>query len=158
MFERMEIAESIYEGVVEISYKKPTGESALQWNFYEKGESAGKRRKRHVDIPTGKSKTCLIHGPGNSSEECKVLGDFVTKYANSRPTKEYGKIPLPRKKVNKQQENNAIVKNEVDEILLTKKVNATNHEAPEFLDSDYDENDLYQVDKMSLKETREKLD
>ena len=31
-----------------------------------------------------------------------------------------------------------------------KKVSATDHEAPEFLEYDYDANDLYQVDKMSL--------
>ena len=39
----------------------------------------------------------------------------------------------------------------VDEILLneTQKLSAA-REVPEFLDSDCDENDLYQVDKMSL--------
>ena len=66
MFDRMEISESIYEGVVEPSYKKPTRadyncaghvsqkrvESASSWTRPEKGESAGKRRKRHVNIPT----------------------------------------------------------------------------------------------------------
>ena len=43
----------------------------------------------------------------------------------------------------------------MDEILLneTKKVSAA-REAQEFLDSDYDANDLYQVDKMSLEETK----
>ena len=46
----------------------------------------------------------------------------------------------------------------MDEILLTQKVSAKNHEAPEFLDSDYDAKNLYQVDKMSLEETKEKLD
>ena len=46
----------------------------------------------------------------------------------------------------------------MDEILLTQKVSAKNHEAPEFLDSDYDANDLYEVDKTSLEETKEKLD
>ena len=111
MFERMEITESIYEGVVETYYKKPTqadanrsgqsrkkrGEDSSSWNFPEKVESAGKRRKRHVDSLMGKSKNCLIHGPGNSSEECKVLGEFGTKYANSRPTKDRGSIPVPRK-------------------------------------------------------------
>ena len=30
------------------------------------------------------------------------------------------------------------------------KVSAKNHEVPEFMDSDYDANNLYQVDKMSL--------
>ena len=43
----------------------------------------------------------------------------------------------------------------VDEILLneTQKVSAA-REAPEILDSDYDENDLYQVEKMCLEETK----
>ena len=81
MFERMEITESIYKGVVEPPYKKttwensnPTGhrrkkreKSASSWTHPKKGESAGKRKKKHVDFPTGKSKTCLIHSPGNSS-------------------------------------------------------------------------------------------
>ena len=46
----------------------------------------------------------------------------------------------------------------MDGILLTQKVNATNHEAPEFLDSDYNANGLYKVDNMSLEETKENLD
>ena len=32
-----------------------------------------------------------------------------------------------------------------------------NHEAPGFLESEYDEKDLYQVENMSLDETKEKL-
>ena len=112
----------------------------MLWTRPEKGESAGKRIKRHVDIPTGKSKTCLIHIPGYSSEECKVLGDFGTKYANSRPTKDRSNSPVPRMGITRQQENNTIVNNSVDEILLTKKLSATNHESPEFLDSDFDAN------------------
>ena len=68
MFEPMEIAESIYEVVVEPSYKKPTradtnpavhsrqkrGEADLSWTCPKKGESAGKCRQRHVDSLTGK--------------------------------------------------------------------------------------------------------
>ena len=68
MFEHMEISESIYEGIVEPSYKKPTradanrsghirqkrGEPDSSWTRPDKGESAGKRRKRHVDSPAGK--------------------------------------------------------------------------------------------------------
>ena len=38
-----------------------------------------------------------------------------------------------------------------------KKVSAVNHEAPEFLESDYNDNNLYQVENMSLSETKEKL-
>ena len=47
----------------------------------------------------------------------------------------------------------------VDEILPyeTPKVSAA-REVPEFLDSYYDKNDLYQVEKMSLEETKEKLE
>ena len=74
MFERMEISESIYKGVVEPSYKKPTqadanraghsrhkrGESSWSCTCPKKGESSGKRRKRHVDSLTGKSKN-LFH-------------------------------------------------------------------------------------------------
>ena len=41
-----------------------------------------------------------------------------------------------------QQEKNAIVNNAVGEILITQKVSATNDEAPEFLDSYYNDNDL----------------
>ena len=46
----------------------------------------------------------------------------------------------------------------MDEIRLTQKVYATNHEAPEFLDSDYDANNLYKVEKMSFEGTKENLD
>ena len=124
---------------------KKRGEAVLSWTCPDKDESDGKRRKSYVDSPTGKSKTCLIHVPVHSSEECKDLGDFVTKYANSRPTKDHGNSPVPRETINRHQENNSIINNSVDEILLTQKVSATNHEAPEFLDSNYDSNDLYEV-------------
>ena len=82
MFERMEISESINEGVVEPSYKKPTRtepnrynhsmhdrrEASLSWTFTEKCAITGKCRKIHVDILIGRSKTCLIHVPGHSSD------------------------------------------------------------------------------------------
>ena len=68
MFERMEIAKSIYKVVVEPSYKNPTredanraghisqnrGEAASSWTFPEKGESAVKHIIRRPDRPTGK--------------------------------------------------------------------------------------------------------
>ena len=68
MFERMEMDESIHEGVVEPSYKKSTwadanpsghsrkkiGEAASSWTHPDKGESAGKHRKRYLDSPTVK--------------------------------------------------------------------------------------------------------
>ena len=46
--------------------------------------------------------TCLIHGPGNSSDECKVLGDFGSRYSKSRPTKDHGHDPSTKNKVNRQ--------------------------------------------------------
>ena len=80
------------------------------------------------------------------------MGNSTTNYANSRPTKDRRSSPVPRGKNKRQQENNGIVNIAVDEILLneTQTVSATNHEAPEFLEYDYDVNDLYQVDNMSL--------
>ena len=38
--------------------------------------------------------------------------------------------------------------------MLTQKVSAINHEAPEFLDSDYDAKYLYKVEKLILEETK----
>ena len=46
----------------------------------------------------------------------------------------------------------------MNEIPLTQKVSATNNEAPEFLDSDYDANYLYEVDRMILEDTKENID
>ena len=70
-----------------------------------------------------------------------------------------GSSPIPRGESNRQKENNVIVNNAVDEIIIneTQNISATNHEAPEFMDSDYYANDLYQVGKMSFEETKEKL-
>ena len=95
------------------------GESASSNNYPNISESSVKCRKRYVYYPKGKSKTtCLIHGPGHLSYECKVLGDFGSKYAKSRSTKYRGHNIIPRKKFNSQQENNFIVNSEVYEILL----------------------------------------
>ena len=46
----------------------------------------------------------------------------------------------------------------MDEILPTQKVSAINSEAPEFLGSDYDANDLNFFDKITLEETKENID
>ena len=46
----------------------------------------------------------------------------------------------------------------MDEILLTQKVSAINHETPEFMDSGYNTNGLYNVEKISLEETKENID
>ena len=86
------------------------------------------------------------------------MGDFVTKYANSKPTNDHGNHPIQGKKINRHLENNAIINNVVDEILLneTQKLSAV-REAPEVLDSDCDENYLYQVEKLILKRLKRNL-
>ena len=103
MFDRMEMAESIYEGVVEPSYKNSTRtdsnradhsrkirEEATSSNTYSNMSNiAYKRRKMYVDHPKDRSKpTCIVNGPVNSSDECKILGDYGYKYSKSSPTKE----------------------------------------------------------------------
>ena len=101
----------------------------------------------------------MIHGPGHYSDEYKVLGELGTKYIAAQPTKDRGSNPIPRKGYHKKQENHTIIDNVMDVLCMVefKKVSAVNHEAPEFLESDYDENDLYQVENMSLDENEYKL-
>ena len=41
-------------------------------------------------------------------------------------------------------------------MIESKKVSAVNHELPDFLESDYDANNLYQVEKIGLDKTKEK--
>ena len=119
-------------------------------------ERTGKVRKQYADCSLRKLKTYLIYVPGNSSDECKVLRDFSAKYAKVKRTKDCVNHCMPRFYFNSQQKNNGIVNNAVHEILLheTKKVSAAK-EAPEFLESGYDENELYQVENMSLENTKE---
>ena len=42
------------------------------------------------NAPTRAKNTCLLHGPGHSSEECKVLKLYSEKYAAQRPHKPKG--------------------------------------------------------------------
>ena len=119
-------------------------------------EIFGKRRKIYVDQPTGNSKpTCLIHGPGHSPDECKVLGDFGSKYAKSRPTKDRENDTTNKKKFNSQQGNNGIVNSSVEEILLheSQKLSA-DKVSHENIEPDFDESELYQIYNMSLDDTK----
>ena len=52
----------------------------------------------------------MIHGAGYYSDECKVLGEFGTKYDISQPTKDRGINPVPRKDS---------IKNKKTKLLLT---------------------------------------
>ena len=122
-------------------------------------KSSNKCRKRYVDNPKGKSKpTCLIYVPGHSSDKYKVLGDFGSKYAKIRHYNNRGHNPENKTKYTRQQYNNDIVNSAVDQILLKEdnKVSAGT-EAQEIIESEFDENDLYRIDNVSLKEKKEIL-
>ena len=169
----MKIAESIYEGIVKTSYKQSTREDATRDcyrrlkrgkvtssnNYSNIGHIAGNRRKRYVEHPKRMSNTCLIHVHGNSSDECKVLGDLCSKYVKSIPSKYREHDIVPEMFFNRHQDNNAIVKSEVDEILLHKnqKVHA-DKESPENVGSEFDENKLYQIDNTSIENTKENIE
>ena len=114
-------------------------------------EIADKCRKRYVDGPICESKVCLIHGPEHSSDECKVLVHLCSEDVKVNPTKDYRNHPLPINKFNIQKENIAIVNSAGDEILLheNRKVSAAK-EAPENIESYFDDNGLYQIENMSL--------
>ena len=113
MFELMEISESIYEGVVENSCKKPTREDAncagiirkmiveatLSNTYSGVSRFSGKRIKIYVDHTKDRSKiTCLIHVPVHLSCGFKVLGDFGSKYYKSIPTKNHRQGPTTKRK------------------------------------------------------------
>ena len=74
----------------------------------------------------------MIHGLRHSLDECKVLGEFGTKYAAAQPKKKRGSNSTPKKGYQKKKENHAIIDSMVDEIHMveSKKVSAVNHEAP----------------------------
>ena len=146
MFEHIEIIEIIYEYVVTPSYKKNTqseanrtglsrnkrGEAASSNIHHAKVGRSGKRCKRYVDCLKSASKTCMIPGTGHSSDEFKALGEFGTKYYAAQHTNNRGRDPIPKKRLQKKQENQTIINNMLDELCMveSKKVSAVNHEAP----------------------------
>ena len=94
MFERMEILETIYEGGA--PYKNTQREEAdrASSSINKKGGAsaspsnpdqgrADKRKIINAGHPsnelTGAKKTCLLHGSGHSSEECKFLLEYTEK-------------------------------------------------------------------------------
>ena len=164
--ESMEIAESIYEGFVEPSYKKLTGsddnrdgiimkirgESDSSTTYSGISQSADLCRKRYVDHTEGRSKlNCLVHSPGHSSDECKVLRNFCSKYFKRRPNKYCIQEPSPQKEFFRQQYNNSIVQNSVDELILQEnKKLGVKYETHENIYDELDEDEIYDIYKMSL--------
>ena len=103
MFERMEIAEAIYEGGAPSKNsqqaeadrssfgRKQKGEGSASPSNPEKGR-ADKRKRNDAghpsNAPNGKKKTCIFNGPGHSSEECKVIREYSEKHVEQRPFKD----------------------------------------------------------------------
>ena len=98
------ICRKVYEVVAEHSYKKSTiadsncnfhsrqmrGESASSKHYSNMGKQTGKRKKNCVYHLRDQLKlTCLVHGPGYTTDECKALNGFGTKYAKGRDFKEH---------------------------------------------------------------------
>ena len=74
-------------------------ESELSKTYVDMSKRAGKRKQGYVDHLRYRLKlTCIIHGPGNSSDECKVLNYFGSKYTKSRDYEENGQDPAFKKK------------------------------------------------------------
>ena len=98
----MEAAEKIYEG--RNTSKTQPREDANRASHGRKrkgGEAAsptnpdtsrtGKRKTRNAGHPSDRltrGKTCLLHGTGHSTEECKGLKGYSTEYTVQRPHKE----------------------------------------------------------------------
>ena len=119
------------------------------YHHYKTSESYGKCRKSYVDHLKGRSKlTCLIHGPGHLSDECKVLGEFGTKYAKYRTTKDHSQDYATMKRFGKQQDNNDIIQRVVDDIILqyNNKL-SVKYETHDNTDEKVDEDELYELDK-----------
>ena len=122
-------------------------EDASSNTYSDTSKSSGNSNKRYVNHLKDRSKpTCLIHGPGNSSDECKVLWDFVSKYTKKGLLRNTHNI-LHIEKNGKYQENNVIVHHAVDEMILQEKeklhVKDKSHEK---IDDKVDEDELYELE------------
>ena len=88
MFERMEIAELIYKGGSPSKNTQRAEDERASSGRNKKGrayaspskpEQGRTSKRKRINAghprydPTGAKKTCLMHVPGHSSEECKVL-------------------------------------------------------------------------------------
>ena len=96
MFEQIEISEQLYE--VGTPSKTPTRAETNRDTHIRKRKVVesdsssnpekgltGKRKTKNSgspsDVPTRAENICFLHGPGNKSEECKVLIIYSKKYA-----------------------------------------------------------------------------
>ena len=132
------------------------GESVSSNNYSQIRESSDKRIKWYVDNQKGGSKlTCLIHDPGHSSYECKVVGDLGSKYSKSRCTQYCRHEPTTQRKFGRQQQKNAIVQHALNDIILqdNNKLSGEYEEHGNIYSEMY-ENNLYDIYNTSLNENK----
>ena len=86
-------------------------------------------------------RTCLIHGPGNSSDECKVLGDLGTKYSEIRLIKA---------------RENEMIRHAADQIVLQEKEKlGVKDETYDNIDDEVDKDELYNLDRIIIDENND---
>ena len=79
------------------------------------------------------------------------MGDFCSKYSKSRSNTDCGQEPKTKKTFNRQQENNATVQHEVNEIILQYSIKlSAEAEENEIIYSVIDENNQCNIDIVSL--------
>ena len=85
--------------------------------------------------------------------------DIGSKYAKIRHYNNRGHNPSNKNEYTRQQYNNSVVNSAVDDIIFQEynKV-SSGTESQEIIESEFDENDLYRIDNMSIEEKKEKLE
>ena len=87
------------------------------------------------------------------------MGDFGSKYVKIRPIKDRRHDTTNINKFNRQKDKNAIVNHAVDEILLweNNKV-GTETEAHEYIESEFNDNDIHHIYNTSLNHKKENIE
>ena len=103
MLDLIEVSEPVYKGQSPykkilmadsnhgIHVRKRKGEESAQTINPKKGHTDKYKTKNELspsNRPTSANKTCLLHVPVQSYEECKVLKYYSKKYADQRPHSE----------------------------------------------------------------------
>ena len=69
----------------DVQIKQKRGEAASSKTYSKMGKCYGNNKQRYADISRDRSQlTCLIHVPGHSLDEFKVLNDFGNNYSIGR--------------------------------------------------------------------------
>ena len=87
------------------------------------------------------------------------MGDFGSKYSKRRHTKDRRNNQATRNKFNRQKDENAIVNHAVDEILLRENNKVgTETEAHEYIESEFNDNDIHHIYNTSLNHKKENIE